>query len=323
MQCKDAAADRRGRGGIDMQRLVARSTITSTLLGALLACALPALADNGVLDRVKATGKLNLGYRTDARPFSFTGSMGAPDGYTVALCKLIVAQIKKELDQPDLSVEWVAVTLDRRFEELKQSKVDLLCGADSETLARRKELTFSLPVFPGGVGALLRADAPQQLRETLEGEVDRTKPLWRGTVQQSLDKRTFSVVRDTFGERWLKERIGEFRLTATTVPVPSYELGVQRVVDRKSDVLFGDRAILLDVAKHSAPGASTAVLNRQFTYEPLALAMRQCDEPFRFIVDRTLSQTYRSADFQKLYADSFGAPDAETLDFFRIIALPD
>jgi polar amino acid transport system substrate-binding protein len=306
-----------------MQRSTTQSTIFSMLFAALTALAGVAAAADGVLDRAKATGKLTFGYRNDARPFSFTGAMGSADGYSVGLCKLIAQQVKAELDRPDLTVEWVAVRLDQRFDDVKQGKVDLLCGADSETLARRKEVTFSLPIFPGGVGALLRADAPEPLRQTLEGQVDRTKPLWRGTLQPSLDKRTFSVVEGTLGATWLKERIDEFRLTATTVPVPTYEVGVQRVVERKSDVLFGDRAILLDVAQHSAPGAQTAVLDRQFTYEPLALVMGQCDEPFRFIVDRTLSRTYRSADFEKLYSELFGAPDEATRNFFRIIALPD
>jgi polar amino acid transport system substrate-binding protein len=307
-----------------MRRQMNRFSSTLIVALAAIACAAPAAADaTGVLDRAKSTGKLTFGYRTGARPFSYTGAMGAPDGFSVVLCKQIADEVKAAVDRQDLTVEWVAVTLDQRFDDLKQGKVDLLCGADSETLARRREVAFSLPIFPGGIGALVRTDAPQQLRQVLEGEVDRTKPLWRGTMQQGLDKRTFSAVEVPLRQRWLTERIGEFRLTATAVPVASYELGVQRVVDRKSDVLFGDRAILLDVAKHSAPGANTVVLNRQFTYEPLALAMAQCDEAFRFIVDRTLSRAYRSPDFGKLYADTFGTPDQTTLDFFKIIALPD
>ena len=46
-----------------------------------------------------------------------------------------------------------------RFDAIKLAQVDLLCGADTVTLARRADVAFSIPIFPGGIGALTRADA--------------------------------------------------------------------------------------------------------------------------------------------------------------------
>ena len=66
----------------------------------------------------------------------------------------------------------------------------------------------------------------------------------------------------------------EFKLAAKVVPVDGYEAGVQRVLDRKADVFFGDRAILLDAAARSPSAGDLLVLDRLFTYEPLALALR-------------------------------------------------
>jgi polar amino acid transport system substrate-binding protein len=63
--------------------------------------------------------------------------------------------------------------------------------------------------------------------------------------------------------------------------VDSYDAGIKRVLDRNSDVFFGDRAILLEAAKRSPSAGDLVVLDRLFTYEPLALALARNDDDFR------------------------------------------
>ena len=84
----------------------------------------------------------------------------------------------------NLSIEWVPVTIDDRF-SVQQGKVDLLCSAETETLSRRKEVSFSLPIYPSGIGALLAADTPPELQEILERGSPPTKPIWRITGADS------------------------------------------------------------------------------------------------------------------------------------------
>ena len=296
----------------------ARAVLAS--LFALLAAALPVSA--GTLDQIKSLGKLKLGYRSDARPFSYRDESGNAAGYSVALCQRIAEQVKAELGLSALAVEWVPVTLEGRFQDVQQGRIDLLCGADTETLARRKEVAFSIPIFPGGIGAMLRADAPAGLRDILAGR-PLSRPLWRGSPAEILNQRTFSVVKGTTAERWLAGRIDTFRITATVAPVESYEVGVRRVLDRNSDVFFGDRAILLDAATHSSSAGDLIVLDRDFTHEPVALALERNDDDLRLMVDRTLSQLFRSSEFRGLYAKWFGPPNEAALTFFQLSALPE
>jgi ABC-type amino acid transport substrate-binding protein len=275
------------------------------------------------LDRVRQTGKLALGYRTDAQPFSYRDEAGKPAGYSVALCQKIADQVKAELGLSSLTVEWVPVTLADRFDNVKEGKIDLLCGADSLTLARMKEVSFSIPIFEGGIGAMLRADAPPPLQELLAGAPPPSHPIWRGTPARTfLEKKTFSVVAGTTSESWLAGRLKAFQIDASVAPVPNYTAGIQRLLDRRSDVLFGDRAILLESAKRSA-SEDLIVLDRLFTYEPFALTFGRGDEDLRLVVDRTLSRLYGSAEFRGLYADWFGKPDEAAVTFFRLNKLPE
>jgi putrescine:ornithine antiporter len=294
---------------------------------AIVAAALPPLAQAApgpasTLERVRQTGKLTLGYRGDAWPFSYRDESGNPAGYSVALCSRIAEEVKAELGLPVLAVEWAPVTLEDRFGGIQQGKVDLLCGAATASLSRMKEVSFSIAIFPGGIGALLRADASPALRDVLSRKPP-SGPFWRARPARILEGKTFSVVAGTTSERWLAGRLDTFQLTAKVVPVDGYDAGVRRVLDRGSDVFFGERAILLDIAKRGPSARDLVVLDRQFTYELIALAFARGDEDFRLIVDRALSRLFESKEFGDLYAKWFGKPDEDTRSFFRWTALPD
>src|SRR5512145_309785 len=132
-----------------------RGWIAIVAVALLAAALLPPAQAAGTLERAAQAGKLRLGYRADARPFSYRDESGNAAGYSVELCKMIAEAVKAEPGVSALAVEWVPVTIDGRFREVQQGRVDLLCGADTVTLARRREVSFSIPVFPGGIGALL------------------------------------------------------------------------------------------------------------------------------------------------------------------------
>lgn len=300
-----------------------RVRIAALAIATLAAALLPlSEASAGALDRIKDTGRLALGYRTDARPFSYRDESGKAVGYSVALCEKVAERVKAELGLSSLAVDWVPVTLEDRFRAVQEGKVQLLCGAATASLSRMKEVSFSIPIFPGGVAALLRADAPAGLRDVLEGRPP-AGPTWRANPAQVLQAKTFSVVTGTTSEKWLAERLDTLRITAKVAPVPDYQAGVQRVLDRSADVFFGERAILLDAARRGPSARSLIVLDRRFTYEHIGLVFQRGDEDFRLVVDRTLSRLFDSKEFGDIYTSWFGKLDENTRVFFRWSALPE
>jgi polar amino acid transport system substrate-binding protein len=280
--------------------------------------AAPASAST-VLDRIKAAGKIELGYREDAGPFSYKNDQGQAAGYSVEICQVVVDDLKADLGLSNLAVDWVPVTLDDRFEAVQAGKVDLLCGAETATLSRRKQVSFSIPILNSGIGALVRADTPIQLRKILNGEP--AGPVWRGSPARLLEKRTFAVVGGTTTEKWLADILEKFQITANVTPVESYNAGVAQLLDRGADVLVGDRPILMDVAQSSPQAGDLTIIDRTFTAEPIALSLDRNDEDFRLAVDTSLSKLFRSDGFRDIYRKWFGEADAATLDFFHTTAL--
>lgn len=289
---------------------------------AIAAAAAPAVAQKSspaaspTLTRIKQSGRITFGYQSDARPFSYRDPSGNAAGFTVALCKTVAGAIKAELALPNLSIEWVAVGPAERFTAVSTGKVDAFCGADTDTWSRRQEVAFSIPVFPGGIGALLRKDAPDRLSEILNQKPP-SSPQWRASAGQLIQTQTFAVIGGTTAQTWLGGKLNEFRLSSKVVPVTSYDAGVMAVVDRQASVFFGDRAVLLDAITHHPSGSKLEVLDRLFTYEAFALPLPRGDEAFRALVDRTLSRLYPTADFRALYTQSFGEPTADVVTFYR------
>ncbi len=140
-----------------------RLAVPSLVLAMLASFGLssPALADR--LDTIRTAGKLVLGYQPDSRPFSYKDDAGAPAGFSVTLCQKVAEEIKTGLNLPSLAVEWSPVTADNRTTAVQQGTVDLLCGADPVTLSGRKKVSFSIPIFASGVGAILRSDSSVEL----------------------------------------------------------------------------------------------------------------------------------------------------------------
>ncbi len=277
----------------------------------------------GTLERVKTAGKIKIGYRTDARPFSFREQSGDAQGYSIDLCREVIDEVKNEIRQGDLAVEWVAVTADERFDAVEKGRIDLLCAADTVTLSRRAHVSFSIPIFPGGVGALVRADAPVRLRDVLAGRGQTFQPTWRASASAVLQAKSFAAVQGTRSEKWLDDRIRDLQVLTTVTPVSSYDAGVQALLDRRSDAFFGERAILLDLAKQHSAARDLTTIDRLFTYEPVALPLARDDESFRLLVDRAISRFNRSGKLGGLYTKWFGEPDDSTLAFFRWNTLPE
>jgi len=271
-----------------------------------------------VRDRIRDTSQIRLGYRADARPFSYNaeGASGAA-GYSIAVCEAVASAITRSglLGAP--TIEWVMVTPKERFPAVQQGTIDLLCGADTITLERRALVAFSTPIFQGGIGALLRADAPVQLRDVLSGKGSTFHPTWRASATQVLRTRAFAAVGGTTAERWLTTRIGDLQVVSTAMSVRSYADGIAAVRRLEAAALFGERAILLDASRRDPADRDLVVLDRMFTHEPLALAMNANDPGFRQMVDRALAQLNVSGELRRLYSKWFGEPDASAVTFFR------
>ena len=128
----------------------------AALAAVVLAPALGAPAEApDTLKKIRDTRTVTIAYRTDALPFSYEDAR-QPAGYTVELCKRVVASLERQLELERITVKWVAATGQNRLELVRTGQADLECGATTATFSRMELVDFSSAVFVDTTGILAR-----------------------------------------------------------------------------------------------------------------------------------------------------------------------
>jgi len=290
-----------------------------TCLAILILTVAPASAQT--LERILSSNVFKIGFREDAPPFSFKGDAGEPRGYSIELCREIAVDIKTQLGLAELSIEYLPVSADTRFEAVRQGGIDLLCGASTITLARRETVSFSIPVFQTGVSPVMRADAPAFLQDTLARRKPTLPP--RAAFMEAFEDRNFGARSNTTAETWLRDSVATLASNASIMAVDSHDEGIRRVLAGDLDAYFADRAILLGLVLASDRPGAFVIGEHLYSHEPYGLALAKGDERFRLQVDRSLSRLYRSLEIAPIFTRYFGRPAPAILSLYLMGAVPE
>jgi ABC-type amino acid transport substrate-binding protein len=251
----------------------------------LIISALSTAAGAGTIDDLHASGKLRIGVRQDAKPFSYYTEINEPAGYTVDLCRAVAVHLKKDLSLPNLTIDYQKVTAEDRFDAIKEGRIDLLCGATTITFSRREQVSFSSPVYITGAGVLFRTDGPQSMAE-LEGK-------------------KVGVRSGTTTEESLLQTLSQFGIKAEVVRFADHQLAIEALAANNISAYFADRAILVELMK-TPPSDVIKLSDIVMSVEPYGLGLRRGDEDFRLAIDRALAEVYRSSELLKIYRANFG-----------------
>ncbi len=241
----------------------------------------------GVLERTRETGVFRIGYRSDAAPLSYKNDIGEPAGYSVSLCRRIASAVREAIGVTAISVEYVAVGTSDRFDALRDERIDILCGAASVTLERRKQIDFSMIVFIDGASVLFRDDGPRTFEE--------------------LENHKVGVRARTTTERTLRRTLNELSVGAEVIPLRDHADGLHQLENGDLAAYFADRAILSNLLARSARADELLLAERFFTFERIALGLPRNDPDFSWIVDSALSELFRTDAILHVFRAAFGA----------------
>jgi ABC-type amino acid transport substrate-binding protein len=265
--------------------------IVLLLMSALLgACAnAPSSTPRDSLARIGQTQTLKVGYREDAKPFSFKGTDGMPTGYSVELCKRVARSLQSQLKLAKLDVQWIPVTATTRTQAVTDGSVDLECGTTSRTLSREQQVDFSNTIWVEGASFVALASSPIARTADLNGK--RVGVIPRTTTEQVLKGLSARGVVPVF------------------VAVQSPTDGIAAVRDGRADAYATDRLILVGEVMGGPAGATLRLSDDYLSMETYSLMMRR-DPDLRLAVNRALAETYRSGEIVNVFRQSFPAGTA-------------
>jgi len=278
-------------------------------LGFLFLLALQALAFSASADtlgRIKAAKAINVAYSPDSLPFSFTDKAG-PAGYSIDICKRVIAQVGRAVGQPNLKVNWLPGQTAERLKMVASGKADLECGNTTQTVERLAKVDFSSLVFLEMGGFVSRADAKVEHLGDMGG-------------------RKIVVLKGTTTEARLRDALKEKLINAEVIGVNDAAEGMAKLGTGDADVYAGDRIKLLGLVSQTNDPSRYAFIDESISYEPYAFALPRNDSAFRLEVNRALSQVYKSGEIVSIYAawlGSLGQPPDLIKAMYIMQALPE
>ncbi|MFO1414489.1 MAG: amino acid ABC transporter substrate-binding protein [Burkholderiales bacterium] len=259
------------------------------------------------LAKIKAAKAINVAFSGDSLPFSFVGPNNEPAGYSIDLCKRVIAQVGRAVGEPNLKVNWLVGNTPDRLAMIASGKADLECANTTQTLARLANVDFSGLIFVDGGGFLVKADSP---------------------INKVLDMggKKIAVLAGTTTEQRLRDTLKRRNLTANVVTISNANEGVAMLESGAVDAYAGDKIKLVGLAAQAKEPKKLALLAEDLSIEPYAMALPRNDSAFRLEVNRGLTQAYMGGDIETIYAQwlgPLGRPSSLLAAMFLLYSIPD
>ena len=253
--------------------------LTAILLVAFFINPLSAQELTGTLQQIKKSGKIKVGFRQSQPPLSFLDKDGKPAGYSIDICKNIVAEIRNKISG-DIKVEYIPVTAEDRFHALADKKVDILCGSTTITHSRSELVDFTQLIFVTGASFM-----------TVKGK----------KIRGNFSGKKIGVLKNTTTAIELGKLFIETKTDANIVFLNSMTEGLKALKKEQIDALAADQIVLIGLALNEENPNNFSILPNLFSYELLALAVRRNDADFRLIANRVISNLCQSKQILNIY----------------------
>jgi glutamate/aspartate transport system substrate-binding protein len=246
--------------------------------------ALPAWA-GPTLDRIKATGIVNIGYRETGVPFSYKSTDAtAPLGYSIEICSAIIDEIKASLKLKSVETKFTPVTGATRIPSIIEGKTDLECANTTNTKARRDQVGFSMAYYFAAAKLLVREGSGINKLDDMAGK-------------------TLAVSKGSTGLLIAEARKKERLPTMKLLIVETSTDGAKAVESKAADGFVTDD-ILLYGFKAQSKGA-LSVVGSSMSVEPLAIMFAKNDPELETLVNREMTRLYTSGKLRQIYKKWF------------------
>ena len=275
--------------------------------GSLLAGTAAAQAPSPTLAKIKAAKAVNVAYSPDSAPFSSTATGGTPVGYSIELCKRVVAQIARAVGEPELKVNWIAAPVAERLQLVAGGRAEMDCANTTQTQTRLASVDFSNLIFIDGGGLLVKAGAPINRIADLAGK-------------------RVAVLKGTTTEKRLADALRLRSVQATVMGIDDAGVGLSLLEAGTVDAYAGDKVKLTALAVQAREPARLALVLEDLSYEPYALALPRNDSGLRLEVNRALTQIYVGGEIEPIFEQwlgKLGRPTGLLAAMFLLNAIPE
>lgn len=255
-------------------------------LGACLVAGASAAADSvgpdPVLQEIRESGVVKIGYLADNNPFSFPKGPSSVAGFSIDICSKVVEQLQRTLQLKRLDQKYVEVQSDERIPKLKAHDIHMECGASTNTTSRQRDVAFSYTMFVSSVRMMARKG---------DGIVD----------YRELAAKKVAVLKGSTAEQAITLRLRNLGIQAKIIQVASDSAAVDLLEAGKADVYVNDEVFLFSLMAGMKQPDAWVIAGAPLTVEPYAIMLPKDAPRLVTIVDSTMAGLFRSGEFAQIY----------------------
>ena len=259
---------------------------TQTAASGASAAAATRAADT--LAKIKSSGVVNLGVR-DSAGLGFSIGGGKYVGFHTEMAERIIDDLKKDLNAPDLKINYQVITSQNRIPLMQNGTIDFECGSTTNNAARQKDVDFAVTTYEEEVRIDVRADSNINSVKDLAGKTIATTT---GTTSVQHLRKHDRAAGLNFQEVMGKDHAESFLLLETG----------------KADAFVMDGSILAANIARSRNPKGYKIVGEVLSVEPIACMLPKNDAKFKEAVDNSIKRQISDGSLEKLYDKWFMQP---------------
>ncbi|MBF7685827.1 amino acid ABC transporter substrate-binding protein [Acinetobacter sp. B10A] len=241
------------------------------------------------LQKIKTSGKITLGYSESSEPVSYAVA-GKPLGYALDTCHNIANEIKKELQIPNLKIEYKKVTAEQRIPEVTSGQIDLVCDTTTNTKDRQKEIGLSINYFAAEVRFAVKKDS--NIKDI-----------------QDLNGKSVVTTKGTTSEKHILHIEKSKNIMLTTSYGKNHTEAFSMFASGKVTAFLQNESILASyIAKSPNPKDFIILGGQALAVEPYAIVFAKDDSKLKTVVDKVILNMWTSGQMDQLYKKWFQSP---------------
>ena len=234
-----------------------------------------AAAPGDDLARIKQSGVLRVGVKSDTPPFGFKRGETLA-GFDIDIADALVQQMGLK------DVTFVPVTSANRLAKLQAGEVDCVIASMTITRTRAREVDFTIPYFQDGQALLVKGDSAIQSYLDLAGK-------------------KVGAVKGSTSAANMKQVAPEAQIVA----FDSFAALLAGLESGKVEAITSDQLILQALAQ-SAKTKDLRIAGDRFSTEPYGIAVRKNQSRLRGALDEAVQGIWENGRWQLIFDTWFG-----------------
>lgn len=269
---------------IRLKKIALISIISCAMIGSVHA---QSAADT--IGKIKENRSISLGVRETSVPFNYQGDDQKYIGFSLELCLKVVDELRKQLGGSEIKVVMTPTTAATRIPLLANGTTDMQCDGASNTADRQKQVSFSPTVFVTGNRILSKKSSNIDNIDDLKG-----KPI--------------VVMSGTTNARQIAALNTERNLGMKILSVTEHSEALLMVETGRAAAYAQDDIYLAALVAGSKNPNDLTISKEALSVDPYGLMLRRDDPQFKALVDKAITDLFRSGEFKTIYAKWFQAP---------------